>query len=134
MDTSEEYVKMCENADEIQSSSNGFDDRLFVGIEKKGIHKHTMYFYSYTEDIPDGCVTVWLPRQDQLQDMIIANRTIISNPINLFKVLVYWLSDTEALDFDPDGLLSFDTMEKMWLAYYMKTCHHKMWNGNGWVQ
>ena len=66
--------------------------------------------------------------------MIIDNRELISTPVDLFKVLVYSLSDTDALDYDLDGLLNFDTMEKMWLSYYMKLCHHKTWNGSEWIQ
>ena len=68
MDTSEQYIKMCEKAEEIQKEhclANGdFEVRLKYNRGQVEVHHHREITAHYK---PDN--HLWLPRQDQLQEV-----------------------------------------------------------------
>ena len=66
---------------------------------------------------------VWLPRQDQIQDMLDNNY----HPDNLEKILGYFL------DFTRQNPMKFNSYEQLWLAFYMKEKHNLTWSGKEWV-
>lgn len=65
---------------------------------------------------------VWLPRQDQLQDMIPGKHGRIDLLIK--SIAAYWPSTSSFAD----------TMEKVWLAMVMKRLYNKQWQDGGWKQ
>ena len=91
MDTSKKYIEMCTKAEEIQSE---------VTEEKI---EHNFY------------ITVWLPRQDQLQEMVIGGDDTIT-------LTEYFLN---AVSLYCDRKLS---MEQLWLKYVMKEKYGKVWD------
>lgn len=91
MDTSKKYIEMCTKAEEIQSE---------VTEEKI---EHNFY------------ITVWLPRQDQLQEMVIGGDDTIT-------LTEYFLN---AVSLYCDRKLS---MEQLWLKYVMKEKYNKTWD------
>lgn len=120
MDTSETYVKMCEKAVEIQKlCPNEISEKDFSAIlppseeEEAKLPKFKII-----------CgIFVWLPRQDQLQEMMIETGT----NINLLHYFVSWIDNTY-------NLCSWDSMEQLWLAFVMKERYSKVWNGEDWVK
>ena len=115
MDTSETYIKMCEKAEEIQEQYHNFnDDKCFR------TNPTTHY------PAPGEPHIVWLPRQDQLQEMVSTN---------------YW-SDIERFSgfcknkllLEPLRNIKEQSMEQLWLAFVMKEKYGKYWNGNDWVK
>jgi len=125
MDTSELYIKMCD-CDEIQEP------------KRKGGLVHGDYFYSPTYRDWDivydknkcyrfGIIndTTWLPRQDQIQEMIL--KYDYHSP---FMQLCRWSEWTYVID--KEYFDKFTSMEQLWLAFYMKKKHGKVWD-NGWV-
>ena len=107
MDTSEEYVKMCDSS-EIQehTRANPGDVHLCRNGDESGASGF-----------------VWLPRQDQIQDML--------QPIELHELLdmcgngsgIMWEALHEYAD----------SFEQLWLAFYMHEKHKKVWDGKKWV-
>lgn len=149
MDTSKEYVDMCEKAQEIQKSwkpcvgdwflndyrgTTGFDEDIEKQIWGDDDNKwEVIQCLSYKPSISDyvqissidghsGTYTmqeffkhrhVWLPRQDQLQDML--PRT---EPYRLFSGL-YGFGEQTGTEHSPDELT---------LKYVMKTNFSKTWD------
>ncbi len=69
---------------------------------------------------------VWLPLQDQLQEMVIQPmQTIIDLVINITRFGATAYPKRCAWD-------SFSSMEQLWLAFVMKEKHNKTWNGEEW--
>ena len=123
MDTSEKYVKMCERAVEIQKEWNPLPGDL-VFSNRGGIHALEAATIAMAELTPFGqnkarikADMVWLPTQDQLQEMVEETQTDCCQAIYHF----FRTSKTK-------------TWEQLWLAFVMKEKYGKMWNGNDWVK
>ncbi len=120
MDTSETYIKMCD-CEEIQ-------DLLPYELKSKMTFKYADNWYphkncEYLITI-DGIITqegIWLPRQDQLQEMIDNGWTG-----DLIRRFYFWGKEygfqTKAID----------SMEQLWLAFVMQERHKKHWDGEKW--
>ena len=142
MDKSEEYIKMCEKAVEIQKLRK---NKLIIGdyYDLVVLEGDAIYIVD-REYIDKKCLpwcqySIWLPRQDQLQE-------------------VMWLSQRESCEKATDGELQgwyfdlmkevfevyewyyneeydynhFTSMEQLWLAFVMKEKYKKIWNGEDW--
>ncbi len=130
MDTSETYVKMCEKAKEIQkirppTSGSAYHEYFADGTTFDILHEDNGYYFG-----PGNGVTVWLPRQDQLQDMAGVfpevferfGNTVGQNDFNygLEEMGEYTLWETYS---------RFTSMEQLWLAFVMQEKYGKYWNG-----
>ena len=120
MDKAAEYVKQCEKAVEVQGAwepaeadfmwnraTEQVDTVRVLRQEPPNYNHHTERF-------------TWLPRQDQLQEMV-SERTswVLAKD---FAAQVYHLSGDTAM-----------SMEQLWLAFVMHEKYAKTWNGGGWV-
>jgi hypothetical protein len=153
MDTSKEYILMCEKAREIQKAwdeklvpSFFFDyalDRVTIRIwvpealRKKITDPITSQrlIISIEENrpidkwIPEGnkAPVIWLPRQDQLQGIL---------PWALASLIhgMYWfVYNREGVKTEKD-LYGFTSMEQLWLAFVMSEKFKKTWNGKEWIR
>ena len=117
MDTSATYIKMCEKAVPDIHYTGSFN--TLVG-DRWGIHLvHCDVFYF------DGKGhAIWLPRQDQLQEVVIGNRT----PCQLSWDFHYWRTN-QSWGHINDPCLS---MEQFWLAFVMREKYSKVWIGEEW--
>ncbi len=115
MDTSPEYVKMCHRAIEL---------RWYKDLEDR-----ERDFYAIVPDSVEG--NVWLPRQDQLQEMVEPK----PSPRLFAEFMTFLGYDGEhfsggyPITRPPD----FSSMEQLWLAFVMKEKYGKTWNGEEWV-
>ncbi len=133
MDTSKQYIEMCDcpeiqegrviQAGDVFAEEGGWggDPELVTGIA----FDCDDTFYSQ----PDGDA-LWLPRQDQLQEMVEKRYTLdVGGDYN------HWLGDLLTW-FEPFwrhyGMNNETTMEQLWLAFVMKEKHSKVWNGEEW--
>jgi len=110
MDFSKKYIKMCEKAEEIQKE---WLNRLphpadFVWWAKKGV------ICTFIES-GEG-YKVWLPRQDQLQEMV---RDRWGSWTGLLEEFGEYVKSKRWLD---------DTPEMYWLAFVMKELYNKIWD------
>ena len=133
MDTSEKYIKMCEKAEEIQKMRL---DKWEEGdyVFDKGYDDVRLVFQNAKWLMGYGIYMVWLPRQDQLQEMI-----WLRVPSKKPRTLLIWLLNSVVFPEDPPTNKNiadnenkyweqFDSMEQLWLAFVMKEKFNKIWD------
>ena len=109
MDTSETYIKMCVKAEEILPYYD-IEPEDFLGNSKTRKE------------------SVWLPRQDQLQEMLGCD---YKDQLGDFTGFVFDIChDTLSFENYPS---QFTSMEQLWLAFYMAEKHNKIWEGEQWI-
>ena len=126
MDTSETYIKMCERADlkphNSEHDRQWQDGDCYFLDEKVDVYT----FWHYPTHIYNA---IWLPRQDQLQEMVdgdvyekVCNFYDFVNDVVGWELMKYKLKE----DY-------FTSMEQLWLAFVMKEKINKTWNGEDWI-
>jgi hypothetical protein len=137
MDTSAEYNKKCTAAREVQEDwkINAWDycfcyrDKKVVVISGYEIDGGYYGHGVYDEEI-EGCgfdKHIWLPRQDQLQEMI---DTIKYKKLPfLFNNFIYCYD----MGYEISAINVMPSMEQLWLAFVMKEKYSKVLNGEDWV-
>ncbi len=141
MDKTETYIKMCD-CDEIQ------EGKPQDGVSGTWVGRDIIlcthgdwcgnYFYSVDttktricdscgneEDYIGSIKTIWLPRQDQLQEMVsyIGGTWVVEQYFHNYLHSIY--THDRASE-------NIDSMEQLWLAFVMKEKHNKTWNGQDW--
>lgn len=79
----------------------------------------------YFVDLREVPTAIWLPRQDESQDMIVKvvdyeTAAILESKFHKFLV---WLDEWD-----------FISMEQLWLAFVMKEKYNKVWDGKEWIK
>ena len=75
-----------------------------------------------------GNKIIWLPRQDQIQKMLDYGIGALVNDFNEFCV-----EDLEMYG-DPGKFHDYQSMEQLWLTFYMHERHEKTWDGKKWIK
>jgi len=137
MDTSEIFIKQCD-CEEIQEHDkkpldwSGLQDHYYKGSYHYGILADGSYVY-WT-----GSHFVWLPRQDELQEMVSKTKNYSAWMLDLERDFhkfareetttrkIYGIKVT-ALPIN-----EAESMEQLWLAFVMKEKYNKTWNGKEW--
>jgi len=157
LDASKTFIKMCEKAIKIQESKNILLPGDIIQIKKSLSDNHKTYdiicigepiqtqrhknnlhilyegyddYYSFYREF-----FTWLPRQDQLQDMI--KQDIDSQGI-ITRKTGYWYTKELTKWFDtysyPNTTIFIDaTPEQAWLMFVMHREYNKVWDGEDWV-
>lgn len=129
MDTSETYIKMCDHP-VIQDivirrlkQDHGWLRTSAVGDICNAIAKNGDVFTFYLD--------IWLPRQDQLQAIMLRND--VASLMELLRSVVIRYHDR--FDENTVGYRNgtFSSMEQLWLALVMSWLHHKTWAGKEWI-
>jgi len=116
MDISKEYIKMCEEAKEIQEQLGAIN---FDGRQNRGLVVGNGCFF-YGKDDVNGTI-IWLPRQDQLQEIYDKDFGTCLERI--------WDYKESCENYYYENLIS---MEQVWLHIVMKEKFHKIWDGKKW--
>ncbi len=127
MDKSSHYIKMCESAKVVQKLWQPEFGDFFVSMSL-GLTSPCQPIMSDLEKKVSYLKTikaVWLPRQDQLQEMVIEN---YATPWDLAIAFSNVLMGENASYFE-----KFDSMEKLWLAFIMLEKYKKKWKEGEWV-
>jgi len=120
---------MCKKAAEIQDSwvfarGDTFVHHLEGAIIEKVLNP--IYLFSRNnlgrKGIDYGGCLIWLPRQDQLQEMIEWKKIFIVKEGKEYQ--------QRSLG---DILLRANSMEQLWLAFVMKEKFNKRWDNKKWV-
>ena len=118
MDTSKEYINMSKKAVEIQHDELHKGDYIEIN-EKINLIANTMHYSP--ADLDNA---IWLPRQDQLQEMVEPKEY---NSYRFVRKL------NEFVDkYNAGELTGNPSMEQLWLAFVMKEKYSKTWNGTDW--
>ena len=113
MDTSKEYIKMCD-CPEIKNIQSFLGDEVNVFYDsQKGIH------YGFPT-----ASSIWLPRQDQIQDMLGFGKYPYVELQQFYKTMCGGKCS------NPPSLKSF---EQLWLTFFMHKKHNKIWTGKAWL-
>ncbi len=124
MDTSPQYIRMCEKATEIQEIVKPHTTVSGAFRDGDWVYCHTAYCLNDIR-LANASRTdfIWLPRQDQLQEMC-KEKDIGMLLVDFFR----WFEDEEYI-----WALN-NTMEQLWLAYVMHEKYRKVWNGEDWEE
>lgn len=136
MDNTKEFILQCEKAIEIQKlwknkiseeSGGTFSNGNMIDTSN-GYWVMVRVFWNESDFVAyKGSKEnyFWLPRQDQLQEMLRSKY------------------DIRTMCWDFNGFIGgrragysmqFTSMEQLWLAFVMQVKFGKVWNGKGWVQ
>lgn len=136
MDTSETYIKVCQKAGEIQGQCKPAIGEWFCWKPTGQVDIIRTDVFADIAQNNIGGSFIWLPRQDQLQEML----------GNYDDVLGYWQKITWHWWHDEDGefhnsnidikkyLGKFTSMEQLWLAFVMSEKYNKVWDSEDWVK
>lgn len=139
MDTSEKYIEMCRKASEIQNlwepqtwdfiyNQSAFTEP-YGAVLPENIADSGFYgpYIEPNGKIVDGYEDIfWLPRQDQLQEMVDRNDLIVG----FYK---YATGNDQNCELSLSRANLSGSMEQLWLAFVMKIKHNKSWNGENWI-
>jgi len=124
MDRTAAYIKQCD-CPEIQERWNpGLGDYYFVRARTEPTSIVDVYSGHRWALLPREVNYGWLPTQSQIQTLL--------QPIELHELL-----DICA---EPDGIMwralhqYAESMEQLWLAFYMYEKHGKVWDDKQWVK
>ena len=122
MDTSQTYIVACGKAGEIQR------DHEFIYGDVWTDNSEEAYIVLPLHFPVSGCV--WLPRQDQLQEMVFGFQYPDNdNDTKLAQLISDFYNFTMST-----YRRYFTSMEQLWLAFVMKELYTKEWDGNEWVK
>lgn len=137
------YIKMREKAEEIQKDWKPKNGDYIYFLNSVGViimepsgnwsvfsDKIDLFAYSsignnYMKD------SIWLPTQEQLQEMILDNPNADFQPLwllNKFKMF------TDTINIGSLGTGIEDSFNELWLAFVMKEKYNKIWNGKDWIR
>ena len=133
MDISKEYVLMCEKAGKIQNEWGVCDGDFFYNKDTRITGTALVPFGT---DIWNKRYKIWLPRQDQLQEMIIGKTTYADLEEQFNNTLNTWFEISYNFDPKIDEKLDMAhwSMEQLWLAFVMVEKYNKIWNGKDWIK
>lgn len=117
MDTSKLYIQMCD-CPEIQKNPLPMYEASISYADKNIWVGHEGHFYYKGE--------LWLPQQDQIQEMLDYGIGVLVNDFEEFCVCELNMLAT------PDDFPK--SMEQLWLRFYMHEKHQKVWYGEKWVK
>ena len=120
MDCGSVYIKMCEKAEEIQ--------QLIIPLKIIAPEYQSQYGADMSKSGNWFHLNIWLPRQDQLQAMVL---DLYTQYDNLVQNMV---SDCHAFSTNWQTYQRWDSFEQLWLAFVMKKRLGKVWSGTEWTQ
>ena len=138
MDTSEQYIKMCD-CPEIQDGWRPNKGDFYAWTPHGGKEYSTISMMlrcschvSIEKDIENF---VWLPQQDQLQEMVFTDPIFHGDVVgNIARFDIWcrqnWIWGSNA---HPKNEV-FTSMEQLWLAFVMWELHKKKWTGEKWEE
>lgn len=135
MDSSKEYIKMCEKSEEIQGLRKEKRTVPFWGERLCDNPQNGDYYgdsegetYLIAGTFGIAGYIIWLPRQDQLQEMINESWE------NVLYEFYQFISDDDCgrTYYSEDKVNKYESMEQLWLAFVMKEKYSKVWNGKEW--
>jgi len=126
MDTSKEYIEMCRKAVEVQEAwepdvGDWTDHGTVTIVWSSGAVNYISYGGQASNLLPYGDLT-WLPRQDQLQGMLVKKYG------GIFSVICRFCDWFQHEDYSGETI----TGEQLWLKFVMYELHGKKWDGKQW--
>ena len=121
MDFSQEYILMCGKTKEIQDMWGARSGDFCFNIDKDIIDVCGVDEYDDLQIRGE----IWLPRQDQLQEMINTDDALWRTG-RLARMFYEFIQNWGVITYIP-------SMEQSWLAFIMSEKYGKDWDGNDWI-
>ena len=125
-------IKMCEANEEIQKEwKNETGDFVYWKVTKS-IKVLTNHFYT-----DDWGEFIWLPTQEQLQEMLFLKSNIFDGYDNVISIIYYfqlWLNEKFYGYYMRKPYPKGNILNELWLAFVMKEKYNKTWTGEKWVK
>jgi len=126
MDTSRQYIDMCIKAEEIQKRWGVLPgDYVWDRIDLVFPLSHNNITYIFKDPRLLDMI-FWLPRQDQLQDIISENWQVVWGDFHL------WIQDYDVPGTTRVDVLGLTSMEQVWLTFVMYELYKKEWRTGEW--
>lgn len=116
MDKTKEYIKMCD-CSEIQKQRKGVDKNSWYQLSNYGICCGNNF----------STWSIWLPRQDQIQEMMMKD---YKNTLDMLCDFYAVITVDQPTGFQQMFEVS---MEQLWLVFYMWKKYNKVWKNKGWT-
>lgn len=128
MDIDETYIRQCD-CPEIQGRWKPKEgDRLSRGASVWCINDIAARCFGADDTLGWGKKSVlWLPRQEDIQEMLPKEYITVAAMLSHFY---RWTMDEDF--YLEDAFAGNETMEMLWLAFYMHEVHNKAWTEKGW--
>ena len=129
MDNSKDYILMCEKIKEIQQlrGEGLWENGDFYTDDILKEHNREASVFEEASDEPyEMYHPTWLPRQGQLQKMIKDKWKSEYCLYYLAMFIKFWKH------YDEKYIVSFNSMEQLWLAFVMKEKYNRIWNKKEW--
>lgn len=126
---------MCEKAEEIQQNPEVVELKTMTAIHQSSVVNGVCIVLAYYFYLPSIYTqwfnkdAVWLPRQDQLQEMIDWGKG--RHPQDWFRYFYEWIKQH-----DQKWVHFYSTAEQLWLAFVMQEKYGKVWDSvkKDWVK
>ena len=135
MDTSKEYIKMCENWDLQSDRVAQVGDYYVFSIRSGKDGEPFVITKGYSSD-PN--YYTWLPRQDQLQEIMEKHYEDRTTKLYLHYEFHNFL-ESKYLNISAQNafillmnMFEDCSFEQLWLAFVMKEKHNALWTGEEW--
>jgi hypothetical protein len=132
MDFSENYLNMCVKAKDVQLAHTTYEAGDFYFEKRDPVTQKPLF--SVASESMDGkertiasLISMWLPRQDQLQAMI-------GDYPAQCKLLAPHMMKMTIFDSINTGSDFVESMEQLWITIVMKEKFNKVWKNTDWVK
>ncbi len=124
-DRSKEYIKMCDCPEIQEQERDGHNSYFVCGEHHLDMTKDADEYFHHLIKCKEKLI--WLPRQDQLQEMVWGK--LGDYCTNKISSLAWGVWD---FYLRADDNYYPDSMEQLWLAFVMKELYSKIWDGEKW--
>ncbi len=128
MDCGNEYIKMCEKAEEIQNDwKREYSDYYITSLKDNCFQGLRILFNPKDYSTPNSPIGIWLPRQDQLQTIISSmvyslDHFFMKDSIEIFRCCI------------GEWIFCGDSFEQVLLQTVMKVRYNEVWDRTDWKE
>lgn len=128
------YIRMCQQAKEIRDTRKPKWANLKPGFEDFEVvnDNEGNRWYIETTSMEGYVLYTWLPRIEDLQEIIKTERNITGEVSILIMFCDYMKRDFKAGFTKGIKSIIVNSMIELWLCFVMETVYHKRWNGTTW--
>lgn len=127
MDTSKQYILMCEKAKEIHKEYKGKESDFWAYRVKRKWIVGTLDEQGFHQGAVKKSIT-WLPRQDQLQKIVHPSDCTYDISFELLDKFIEWYQYITY-----NFKVNIYSMEQLWLSFVMRKKYNKVWSGSAWI-
>ena len=134
----ENYIKMCEQAEEIQVKWKPQIGDTIKHKLTKSTQLITLYdIETYSDDFYIEEKYTWLPTQEQLQEILLKGSDIFEeydNVVSMIYCFQLWLNSEFYGYYMHKPYPKGNILNELWLTFVMHECYNKVWSKGRWIK